>query len=70
MSIPTHGEQFAKLIEHLRLAQEDSAMLAHLTRAQASSKKDNAVADGWIAVSELMKRLIYQVTKLAQGKLQ
>jgi hypothetical protein len=70
MSVPTQGEAFAKLTEHLRLAQEDTAMLAHLTRAMSSSKKDVAVADGWIATSELLKRLIYQVTKLAQGKLQ
>jgi hypothetical protein len=70
MSVPTHGEQFAKLLEHLRSAQDDSAMLAHLTRAQSSSKKDMAVADGWIAVQELLKRMVFQVTKLAQGKLQ
>ena len=70
MSVPTQGEQFAKLIEHLRLAQEDSAMLCHLTRSMSTSKKDNALADGWFAVEELLKRMIFQVTKLAQGKLQ
>lgn len=69
MSVPTQGEQFAKLLEHLRQAQDDSAMLAHLTRAQGG-RKDHAIADGWIAVSELLKRMQYQVTKLAQGKLQ
>lgn len=70
MSVPTHGEQFAKLLEHLRQAQDDSAMLAHLTRAQSNKGKDRAVADGWIAVEELLKRMVYQVTQLAQGKLQ
>ncbi len=70
MSVPTQGEQFAKLIDHLRSAQDDSAMLAHLTRSMSTSKKDNALADGWIAVSELLKRMIHQVTTLAQGKLQ
>jgi hypothetical protein len=70
MSVPTQGEQFAKLIEHLRAAQDTSAMLAHLTRSMSGSRKDKAVADGWIAVSELLKRMIYQVTALGQGKLQ
>lgn len=68
-SVPTQGEQFTKLLHHLRSAQDDAAMLAHLTRAQGS-KKDHSVADGWIAVSELLKRLVYQVTELAKGKLQ
>lgn len=70
MSIPTHGEEYTKLVEAIRHAQESAAMLAHLTRAQSSSKKDNALADGWIAVSELMKRLNHQVISLAQGRLQ
>ena len=70
MTVPTQGEQFAKLLEHLRQAQDDSAMLAHLTRSMSSSRKDTAVADGWIAVSELLKRVVYQVTTLGQGKLQ
>lgn len=69
MSIPTPGETFYKLHEHLRLAQEDAAMMAHLRRAEGGPK-DHAVADGWIAVSELLKRMIYQVTELAKGKLQ
>lgn len=69
MSIPTHGETYAKLFEHLRLAQEDCALLAHLTRAEGG-KKSHAVADGWISISELMKRIEYQVTQLAQRKMQ
>lgn len=68
-SVPTSGDTFAKLLHHLRSAQDESAMLAHLTRAQGSHK-DRAMADGWIAVEELLKRVVYQITKLAQGKLQ
>lgn len=68
MTVPTQGEEFAKLLHHLRSAQDTSATLAHLTRAQGS-KKDHALADGWIAVSELLKRMIYQVTTIAQGRL-
>lgn len=70
MSIPTQGEEFAKLLEHLRLAQDSCAMLSHLAAHHGSSSKDRAIADGWIAVSELLKRMQFQVTKLAQGKLQ
>lgn len=69
MSVPTQGEEFSKLLHHLRSAQDTCAMLAHLTRAQGS-RKDNALADGWISVGELLKRVIFQVTKIAQGKLQ
>lgn len=69
MTIPTQGEAFAKLIDNLREAQDCAAMLAHLTRAQGS-RKDHSLADGWIAISEMLKRQIYQITKIAQGKLQ
>lgn len=67
--LPSHGETYARLMERLRGVQEDAAMLAHLTRAQGG-RKDNAVADGWIAVSELMKRVQYQVTELAKARMQ
>lgn len=70
MATPTHGEIFAKLIEDIAHAQEGAAMLGHLTRAQSMSKKDTALADGWLAVSEMMKRLNHQIISLAQGKLQ
>ena len=69
MSVPTHGEQFAKLLEHLRSAQDGSAMLAHLTRAQSSSKKDMAVADGWIAVQELLSSQESESMSVAMIKL-
>ncbi len=68
MSIPTASEEYIKLMENLRKGEESAYMLAHLTRAQGS-KKDHAVADGWIAVGELMKRMLFQITQLAQGKL-
>lgn len=68
-SIPTISEEYAKMMEHLRLAQESSYMLAHLVRAQGGSK-DNAIADGWFSVGELLKRMLFQVTQLAQGRLQ
>jgi hypothetical protein len=65
MSIPTQGEEFAKLIEHLRKAQEASAMLAHLVRDD-----DRLRSQGWMAVSEMLKKTVGNVTKLAMGRLQ
>lgn len=64
MSVPTPGEEFAKLIEHLRKAQEAAAMLAHLTRDD-----DKLRAQGWLAVSEMFKKVQSQVTKLAVSRL-
>lgn len=65
MSIPTPGEEFAKLIEHLRKSQEGCAMLAHLTRDD-----DKLRAQGWLAISEMLKLTVKNVTKLAIGRMQ
>lgn len=69
-SVPTSGEAFSKLLFHFDEAMNQVAMLAHLARAQANTGKDRAMADGWLAVGELMKRQRYQMTKIAEGKLQ
>jgi hypothetical protein len=66
MTPPTQGETFAKLVEHLRLAQEDAAMLGHLAQAQG----DKVAGLGWLAYSEGLKLTIEKVTKLAMGRLQ
>lgn len=68
--VVTQGETFAKLIHHLDEVSDCAATLAHLTRAQSSTRKDAALADGWIAVVELLKRIRHQLTQLAQGRLQ
>ena len=67
--VVTQGEAFSKLLWHFDEAMDQMAVLAHLTRAQGS-RKDEAVADGWIACVEMFKRLRHHVTVLAQGKLQ
>ncbi len=69
MSIPTHGETYVKLIEHLRLAQEDAAMLAHLRNAEGDDK-GRLIAKGWLTISEAIKLMGINVTRLAQGRLQ
>lgn len=68
MGVPTHGEVFAELIEHLIKAQEACAKLAFLTGLQGS-KMDHLLEKGWLGVAELLKKMQHQVTKLAQGKL-
>lgn len=66
MSIPTPGEEFAKLIEHLRLAQESAAMIAHLESANDRRR----IAIGWLGVAEQLRLTQLAVQALAQGKLQ
>ena len=65
MSLPTTGEQFSQLIEHLRKAQENACMIAHLTRDE-----DKLHAQGWLGVSELLRRTQIQITKLATRRMQ
>ena len=68
MSIPTKGEEFAKLIEYLRKAQECCAMIAHL-HAEAD-QVDRLLAKGWLGVEEMLKMIVHHITKLATRKLQ
>jgi hypothetical protein len=67
MSLPTESEAFAKLTEHLRLAQESAALLAHLHNAHGL--RGTATARGWLAVSENLKQMNHIVTQMATGKL-
>lgn len=67
MSIPTKSEEYTKLIEHLRLAQEACAMLAHLNNADGD-KMGGLLARGWLGVEEMLKKMQWQVTQLATGK--
>jgi len=65
VGLPTSGEKFAELIEYLRKSQEACATLAHLCRDESKLQ-----AQGWIAVSEMLKLTITNVTKLAMRKFQ
>lgn len=65
MSVPTQGDSFSKLIEFIRLAQEESAMLAHLAQAN----DDTSLGISWLAVSENFRRMREQVTKLATTRM-
>ena len=65
VTLPTKGDEFAKLIEHLRKAQEAAAMLAHLNRDD--SRK---MAIGWLAVEQQLKLSVHACTALATKGLQ
>jgi hypothetical protein len=52
---------YAQLIEHLRLAQEASAMLGHYKKAN-----DNELTgQGFLGISQLLEQVVIRVTKLA-----
>lgn len=68
MSRPSISETYAKLMEHLRLAQEDAAMLMFLNNEDGTGP-GKVIAKGWFHISEALKKMIHAVTQLAMGKL-
>lgn len=66
--LPTVSLMYGQLLEHLIQAQENAAMLAHLTACE-DGLKDKAVSNGWLMISEQFKRIETVVTMLAQGRL-
>jgi hypothetical protein len=69
MSVPTKGETYYKLMEHLRLAQEDAAMLMHLNNAEGDGP-GMVLARGWWHVTEQIKKMQGHITALAKRGLQ
>lgn len=70
MPVPTRGETYARLLEYLRKAQEEAAMMGHLVTHESNSKEDKVLGNAWITVSELLKKTQYQVTQMATRGLQ
>lgn len=66
---PTRGLMFQKLIDSLREAQDSAAMLAHLQKTE-DGFRDVLIAKGWLAISEMLRKMQHQVTLLGQGRLQ
>lgn len=66
----TRGETYAKLLWHLREAQDQCYVMAHLHNTETGNDMDKLLAKGWLGMGELMKMQIYQVTELAKSKLQ
>jgi hypothetical protein len=68
-NIPTKGETYSRLLEHLRYAQEDAAMMAHLLKAEADAP-GLVLGQGWLNISEGLRKMQHIVTQLAKGNLQ
>jgi len=67
--VVTRGETFRKMLDHLREIQECMAVMAHLQKTE-DGVKDIAMANGWLAMSEAMRRIEAKVITMAQGRLQ
>lgn len=65
MGVPTSGEKFSELINHLREAQSVAATLGHLEKMN----NQDLLAKGWFGVSEMMDVLVKKVTDLAMRKM-
>jgi len=65
----TQGLNFSKMLDLLRELQEATATQGHLVRMQGDSAKDNALADGWLVISENLKMMERFIITMAQGKL-
>jgi hypothetical protein len=70
MPTPTQGEAFAKLSHHLDEAQSIAAQLSHLYGLQGTGIQDQALARGWLLISEQIKFFKRRVITIAQGHLQ
>lgn len=65
----TRGECYAKLIDLVDQLIDQCAVMAHLHNTEGSDT-DKLLAKGWLGMTELMRRMRNQMTKLAQGSLQ
>lgn len=63
MSLPGRGEIYQRFTEHLRLAQEDAATLAHLHADDQVTGRAKAM--GFLAISEALKEMQHNVMLLA-----
>lgn len=67
--IMTRGETFAKLNESMIEIEELTAMMGHL-HATEDGHRDELLASGWRAMSQLIYRMRAQMIKLAKGQMQ
>lgn len=67
--VPTRGETYAQLNEYLARCEELAAMMAHLHNTEGNDM-DKLLAKGWLGMSGIFKKIRFQVTELAKGKLQ
>ena len=69
VTVPTRGETYDKLKFHLIMAQEQAAMMAHLHGTE-DTEKDKLMQRAWLAVSDMLRKAVHNITVLAQGKMQ
>ena len=69
MGIPTRGETYVQLLEHLIKAQECCAMMSHLHNTE-DAHMDKLLARGWLGIAELLRQMQHKITLMAQGRLQ
>ncbi len=67
--VVTRGETFTKLLHHVREAQDQAAVLAHLENTE-SGPHAAATAKGWLIISEQLKRFVHVVTQMAARTMQ
>jgi hypothetical protein len=60
----SESDTFMQLIEHLRLAEEAAYIIGHYKKAN----DDLMVGQGFLAIGEMLKLTIHNVTKLATRK--
>lgn len=63
----SRSHTFAKLLEHIREAQDQAIMLSHLYNTE-DDDHSKAAAKGWLMISEILKKFQHQVTSLAAGE--
>lgn len=68
MAVPTKGEVFAKLLDHLREAQSCASTMAHLYRADSGGIAFQ-MAKGWLLIEDLINKMCHRITIMGQGKL-
>ncbi len=68
MAVPSKGEVFSKMLDHLRDAQSCASTLAHLYRADSGGIAMQ-LSRGWLLIEDLINKLCHKITLMGQGKL-
>ena len=63
--MPSSGETFQQLLEHLRLATEAAAMLGHIEQANGNRVR----GIGWLSVAQLLEKMVEKAMELATKRL-
>ena len=66
--LPSHSLIYAQLHEKMIECQELCAMKAHLHNTEGNDA-DKLLAKGWLGLTELFRRMDFQITELAKGRL-